>query len=491
MLDNLWLGLITVLAWKHLFFMVAGAFFGLWIGVIPGLGPVMAMAILIPVTFAMDPLSGLLMLASIHAAGTYGGSVSAIMINVPGAPGSAATTFDGYALARQGKVLVALGLSVCASLIGGIVGVLALIAAAQPLAEVALTFGPPEYFALALLGLSVVAAATGGSVLKGLLMGCLGIAVSFIGTDSVLGFPRFTFGFIELEAKIDFVPVVIGLFAVSELMMLMVRGGTISESGKLEGSLWEGIKLVFSYPLTLLRGVLTGTFVGIIPGIGAVSASLLAYAVERRRARDPSRFGRGAAEGVIGPEAANNACVTAAIIPTVTLGVPGSAGAAILLVALTIHGLRPGPALFTGSPELIYGFFVGLIISQFLFALMGVLFTRWFAVVTVVPSQVLAPTLLVVSLVGAYAYQQQPADVVVAVLFGLVGFAAQRLRYPVIGLVMGLVLGEMAETAFHQSLQISNGAYQIFLSRPLSASIVALSLVLVLWPLVFRRKVAS
>ncbi|HWD21657.1 MAG TPA: tripartite tricarboxylate transporter permease [Burkholderiales bacterium] len=488
MLDNLWLGLITVLAWKHLLFMVAGAFFGLWIGVIPGLGPVMAMAILIPVTFAMDPLSGLLMLASIHAAGTYGGSVSAIMINVPGDPGSAATTFDGYALARQGKVLVALGLSVCASMIGGMVGVVALIAAAQPLAEIALTFGPPEYFALALLGLSVVAAATGGSVFKGLLMGCLGLAVSFIGTDSVLGFARFTFGVIELEAKIDFVPVVIGLFAVSELMMLMVRGGTISESGKLEGSLWDGIRLVFAYPLALLRGIVTGIFVGIVPGIGAVTANLLAYAIERRQARDPSRFGKGAPQGVIGPESANNACVTAAIIPTVTLGVPGSAGAAILLVALTIHGLRPGPALFTGSTDLIYGFFVGLIISQLLFAVMGVLFTRWFAVVTVVPSQVLAPALLVISLVGAYAYQQQPADVVVAILFGLIGFAAQRLRYPVIGLVMGLVLGEMAETAFHQSLQISDGSYRIFVSRPLSASIIALSAGLVLWPIIFRRK---
>ncbi len=486
MLANLWLGLTTVLAVKPLLFMVVGTFFGLWIGVIPGLGPVMAMAILIPLTFAMDPLSGLLMLASIHAAGTYGGSVSAIMINVPGDPGSAATTFDGYALARQGKVLVGLGLSVCASLIGGVAGVLALIAAAQPLAEVALTFGPPEYFALAVLGLSVVAVAAGGSVAKGLLMGCLGLAISFIGIDSVLGYPRFTFGIIELEAKIDFVPVVIGLFAVSELMMLIVRGGTISESGKLNGVLWDGIRMVFRYPAALLRGVATGIFVGIIPGIGAVTANLLAYAIERRQARDPSRFGKGAPEGVIGPEAANNACVTAAVIPTVTLGVPGSAGAAILLVALTIQGLRPGPALFSGSPQLIYGFFVGMIIAQFLFAIMGVLFTRWFAVVTVVPSQLLAPALLVVSLIGAFAYQQQAADVAVAILFGLIGFAAQRLRYPVIGLVMGLVLGEMAETAFHQSLQISGGAYRIFVSRPLSASILAVSLALLLWPILAR-----
>ena len=488
MLENLWLGLTTVLAVKHLFFMVVGTFFGLWIGVIPGLGPVMAMAILVPLTFTMDPLSGLLMLASIHAAGTYGGSVSAIMINVPGDPGSAATTFDGYALARQGKVLVALGLSVCASLIGGVAGVLALIAAAQPLAEVALTFGPPEYFALAILGLSVVAVATDGSVTKGLLMGCLGLAISFIGTDSVLGYPRFTFGFIELEAKIDFVPVVIGVFAVSELMMLIVRGGTISESGKLNGVLWDGIRMVFKYPVALLRGVATGIFVGIIPGIGAVTANLLAYAVERRLARDRSRFGKGAPEGVIGPEAANNACVTAAVIPTVTLGVPGSAGAAILLVALTIQGLRPGPALFSGSPELIYGFFVGMIIAQFLFAIMGVLFTRWFAVVTIVPSQLLAPSLLVVSLIGAFAYRQQAADVAIAILFGLIGFAAQRLRYPVIGLVMGLVLGEMAETAFHQSLQISGGVYRIFVSRPLSASILVLSLALYLWPILARAR---
>ncbi|MEO5740367.1 MAG: tripartite tricarboxylate transporter permease [Vicinamibacterales bacterium] len=486
MLDNIWLGLSTVLTWHHMSIMVVGSFFGLWIGVIPGLGPVMAMAILIPVTFVMDPLSALLMLASIHASGTYGGSVSAIMINVPGDAGSAATTFDGYAMARQGKVRVALGLSVCASVIGGVAGVLVLIAAAAPLARVALTFGPPEFFALAILGLCVVAAASSGSAVKSLLMGCLGLAVSFVGVDSVLGVPRFTLGFVELEAKFDFVPVVIGLFAVTELMLMMVRGGTIAESGRLQGSLWDGIRMVFKYPASLLRGVGMGTLVGIVPGIGAVTANLLAYAVERRSARDPSRFGKGAPEGVIGPEAANNACVTAAVIPTITLGVPGSAGAAILLVALTIHGLQPGPNLFAGSTKLVYGFFVGMIISQFLFGIMGVLLTRWFAIVTIVPSRLIAPLLLVVSLIGAYAYQQQFVDVVLAVIFGLLGFAAQRFGYPVIGLVMGLVLGEMAETSFHQSLAMSSGSYAVFVGRPLSVGILLLSALLLAWPLIAR-----
>src|SRR6185312_2773858 len=257
----------------------------------------MAMAILFPFTFLMDPLAGLLMLASIHVAGTYGGSISAIMINVPGEPASAATTFDGYAMTRQGKVRVALGLSVTGSFIGAIFGSMALILAAQPLVSIALKFGPAEYFSLAILGLCVVAVASRGATTKGLLMGCLGLAVSFVGTDEVLGYPRFTLGIVQLEAKIGVVPVLIGLFAISELMELMLRGGSISEGGSLSGSLFDGVKTTFRYPMAILRGLGVGIFCGLVPGVGAVTANLLAYIVERRVAKDPDRFGKGAPEG--------------------------------------------------------------------------------------------------------------------------------------------------------------------------------------------------
>ena len=480
-------GFVVASQWDNLAVIALSTLGGLWIGVVPGLGPIMAMAILFPFTFLMKPLAGLLMLASIHVAGTYAGSISAIMINVPGEAASAATTFDGYALTRQGKVRVALGLSVTASFVGAIVGSLALILASKPLVNVALKFGPAEYFALAMLGLCVVSVASQGATLKGLLMGCLGLAISFVGTDEVLGFPRFTFGIVELERQVGMVPVLIGLFAISELMELMLRGGTISEGGTLSGGLLDGIKETFRYPMALLRGLGVGVFCGIIPGVGAVTANLLAYIVERRVAKDPERFGKGAPEGVIAPEASNNACIHAALIPTLTLGIPHSAGSALVLVAVTIHGLRPGPMLFSGSGELVYGFYAGLLIGAVMFAIFGLLFTRSFSVLTVLPTQLLAPILLVVGLVGAYAYNHDFLDVIYAVVFGLVGFAGRRYRFPVIGLVMGLVLGPLAETSFHQALEISGGSYLIFVERPLSAGVFAFCALLVIGPYLWQR----
>jgi putative tricarboxylic transport membrane protein len=480
-------GFVTASHWYNLTVIALSTIAGLWIGVVPGLGPIMAMAILFPFTFLMDPLAGLLMLASIHVAGTYSGSISAIMINVPGEPASAATTFDGYAMTRQGKVRVALGLSVTASLIGALVGSAALILAAKPLVDVALKFGPAEYFALAMLGLCVVAVASRGATIKGLLMGCVGLAISFVGTDEVLGFPRFTFGIIELEGKIGVVPVLIGLFAISELMELMLRGGMISESGKLSGSLWDGVKATFRYPMAILRGLGVGVFCGLVPGVGAVTANLLAYIVEHRVARDPSRFGKGAPEGVIAPEASNNACIHAALIPTLSLGIPHSAGSALVLVAVTIHGLRPGPMLFSGSGELIYGFFAGLLIGAAMFFIFGLLFTRWFSILTVISTRLLAPMLMVVGLVGAYAYNHSFIDVIYAVIFGLVGFGCRRYRFPVIGLVMGMVLGPLAEVSFQQALQISGGSYAIFFERPLSASTFVLCALLLAGPMLWER----
>jgi putative tricarboxylic transport membrane protein len=480
MLHLLLNGFATALQWHNLQVIVLSTLLGLWIGVIPGLGPVMAMAILFPFTFFMEPLAGLLMLASIHVAGTYSGSISAITINVPGDPASAATTFDGYAMARQGRARVAMGISITASFIGALAGSAALILASRPLAAVALNFGPTENFALAILGLCVVSAASSGATVKSLLMGALGLAVSFVGTDEVLGYPRFTFGFVELESKIDFVPVLIGLFALAELMHLMLHKGRISESGKLQGRLFEGVREVFKHPAALTRGTLVGIVCGIIPGVGAVTANLLAYILETRVARDPSRFGKGAPEGIIAPEASNNACVHAALIPTLTLGIPASGGTALVLVAVTIHGLRPGPMLFSSQPDLVFGFFAGMLIGAVLFTVFGLLFARWLALITLAPTPLLVPCLLVVSLIGAYAYKQSFLDVGYAVIFGVVGFMARRYGYPVVGLVMGLLLGGLAETSFHQALEISDGSYLIFFQQPIAATILAIAAVMVI-----------
>jgi putative tricarboxylic transport membrane protein len=487
MLDNLLIGLVAALQLKQLLFMIAGTVIGLWVGVLPGLGGPVAMAILIPFTFSMDPLSALLMLASISVGAAFGGSITSILLNIPGEASSAATAYDGYPMAQQGKAKVAMGLSAGASMVAGIVGVLVLMFASEPVTRAALAFGPAEYFALAILGLTVVAVAALGSTVKGLIMGALGIAISLIGVDAILGSERYTFGSVYLLDGISFVPVMVGLFAITELIVMILEGGTIAKAGKLEGSLWEGFRDTFRYPGTLTQSTLLGAFIGIIPGLGATAANFLAYSVAMRTSRHPEQFGKGAPEGVIAPEASNNSCVPTSLIPALTLGIPGGATAAILLVAVTLQGLRPGPMLFTSNPALIWGFFVGLLIGAVLATILYLIMIPWFARITLVRVELMAPMLLVIALVGTYASERNITDVFVAIAFGLFGYFARRHGYPLINLVIGLILGKLAEQSFHQALMISGHDYWIFVTRPISAVIFITCVVLVLWPGLKKR----
>src|SRR6516225_10208547 len=393
MVDNLILGLTAALQLKQFMFMVLGTVIGLWVGVLPGLGGPVAMAILIPFTFSMDPLSALLMLASISVGAAFGGSVTSILLNIPGEASSAATAYDGYPMAQRGKAKVAMGLSAGASMAAAIAGVLILMFA----------FSPAEYFALAILGLTVVSVAALGSTIKGLAMGALGIAISLIGIDSILGSERYTFGFVYLLDGISFVPVMVGLFAITELTSMILQGGTIARAGRLEGSLWDGFWDTFRYPFTLVQSTAVGAFLGMIPGIGATAANFLAYSVAQRSSRHPERFGKGAPEGVIAPEASNNSCIPTSLIPALTLGIPGGATSAILLVAVTLQGLRPGPMLFTSNPELIWGFFMGLLIGAIMATVLYLVMIPWFALITIVRVELLAPMLLIITLFGAYA----------------------------------------------------------------------------------------
>jgi putative tricarboxylic transport membrane protein len=482
MFDNLYLGLMAALQLKQFLFMVAGTVIGLWVGVLPGLGGPVAMAILIPFTFTMDPLSALLMLASISVGAAFGGSITSILLNIPGEASSAATAYDGYPMAQQGKAKVAMGLSAGASMVAGFVGVLILMFVSGPVVKVALAFSPAEYFALAILGLTVVSVAALGSTVKGLAMGALGIAISLIGVDSILGTERYTFGHVYLLDGISFVPVMIGLFAITELITMIIEGGTIAKSGKLEGSLWQGFWDTFKYPFTLTQSTVLGAFIGIIPGLGATAANFLAYSVAMRSSKHPDRFGKGAPEGVIAPEASNNSCIPTSLIPALTLGIPGGATAAILLVAVTVQGLRPGPMLFTSNPELIWGFYMGLLIGVLMATVLYLVMIPWFAMITLVRIELMAPMLLIITLFGAYANERNMLDVFVAIAFGLFGYFARRHGYPLISLVIGLILGKLAEGSFHQALQISDGDYSVFVLRPLSATIFAICIVLVLWP---------
>jgi putative tricarboxylic transport membrane protein len=487
MLDNMLLGLMAALQFKQFMFMILGTVIGLWVGVLPGLGGPVAMAILIPFTFNMDPLSSLLMLASVSVGAAFGGSVTSILLNIPGEASSAATAYDGYPMAQQGRAKVAMGLSAGASMVAGIFGVLVLMFAAEPIAKAAVAFGPAEYFALAILGLTVVSVAALGSTVKGLVMGALGIAISLVGVDTILGTERYTFGSLYLLDGISFVPVMVGLFAITEMMIMIIEGGTIAKAGKLEGSLWDGFFDTFRYPFTLIHSTITGAVIGVVPGLGATAANFIAYATTMKASKHPERFGHGAPEGVIAPEASNNSCIPTSLIPALTLGIPGGATAAILLVAVTLQGLRPGPMLFTSNPELIWGFFMGLLIGCVLATLLYLIMIPWFALITLVKIELMAPMLLIITLFGAYANERNIMDVFVAILFGFFGYFARRHGYPLISLVIGLILGKLAEGSFAQALMISDHHYSIFVLRPLSATIFAVCIVLVVWPGVKKR----
>ena len=490
MADNLLLGLQVALQWENLFFMLLGTLGGMWVGVIPGLGPITAMALLIPFTFTMEPVAALLMLASIAAAANCSGSFTSILLNVPGETSSAATCFDGYPMARQGKAKVAIGLSIGASLFGALAGVATLILLTAPLLTLAKAFSPAETFALALLGLAVVSVVSRDAPLKGLIMACLGLFISFIGVDAVMGEVRFAFGVLDLQAGVGLVPVTVGLFAISEIIGWIVSRESVSKMGSLTGSVWQGVVDTFRYPVALVRSTVVGLIIGVTPGVGATSASFLSYAIEKRASRTPERFGRGAPEGVIAPEAANNSAIGASLVPALTLGIPGGATSALLLVALTVHGLRPGTMLFTSQPDLIWGFFVGMIIGALMFTVVGMAMTGIFARVTLVRAEILAPVFLVVSFAGVYAQDQRLFDVFLALGFGVFGYLARRFGYPVVPLVIGLVLGSLAETSFHQALTIAGGDVMAMLMRPGTAGLLGAALLLLGWTLLgsLRRR---
>ena len=479
MIDNILIGLHAALAWDRMLIMFGGTVLGLLLGAMPGLGPLAAMALLIPFTFTMDPLAAVLGLASISVAANCSGSFGSILLNVPGETASTATCFDGHPMARQGRATVAIGLSIGASFVAAVIGIIAVIVVIQPLVKVALAFGPPENAALAVIAIAFVSSLARKSVAKGVVMAVLGLWLSTVGIDAVNGEPRFTFGIIDLQDGIDLVPVLTGLFAVTEITAWIQERGTIARLGRLEGSVWRGVFDTLRYPLALFRSTCVGIGVGVIPGVGSVIASFLAYEVEKLASSSPERFGQGAPEGVIAPEAANNSSISASMAPALALGIPGGATSALLLVALMVHGIRPGSMLFTSHAELLFGFLVGLVIGALMFLLVSVVFARPLALVTLVRAELLAPIFLILCFAGVYAQDQQFSDIILAIIFGLVGCTAKALDFPPVPLVLGLVVGRLLETSVVQSLAISDGDWTIFFTRPVSGSLLGVAALII------------
>jgi putative tricarboxylic transport membrane protein len=476
MLENLATGFLLVSQWQNLLAIIAGAIVGYFVGALPGLSAGMGIALLLPFTFYFSPLTSLVLLTSLYSAAEYGGSITAVLINVPGEGGAVPTTFDGYPLTKQGLPGKALGASIIASCYAGIASTIGLMLVSVPLAQIALKFSPPEYFALGVFGLTTVAGLAGKSWIKGCIAVLFGLLITTVGVDAVSGNSRYIF-FKSLYEGIPLIPVMVGLFAVSEVFLTMeevVAGHVVIQ--RFSGSL-PTIREYLGTHLAMLRGTLIGFIIGIVPGAGKAVASFIAYNEEKRASKYPERFGTGVLEGVAAPEAANNAVVGGALVPLLSLGIPGSAAAAVLIGAFTIQGLQPGPLLFVKEPGLVYGLFASLLVGNLVMLAMGLLGTKLWAKVLDVPKNVLTPMVLAVTLFAAYAESNNVYTIWLALAFGVLGYVMRKCEFPVAPVVLAIVLGNMLEISFRRSLILSDGSISIFFSRPVALLILGLAAV--------------
>lgn len=494
-LDLLMTGFGALLEPSRLGFMMLGVILGLLVGVLPGVGGTTGVAILLPVTVFLDPISALVMLAGIYWGSMYGGLITSILFAVPGNPWSVATMFDGRPLALQGKAGLAMSVGFWVSFFGAIIASILFTFFAVPFAEMALRFGPPEMFAVLLIAFATFMG-MGDNPKKALIMTSAGFLLSTVGLDVVTGQPRLTFGTIELMRGFHFVPITIGLFGIGEVLAnaadrYKVQIEEVTRAAKLGlHDITDGARAVFSNFWLATFSALLGFITGVLPGSGATPASFMAYGAARKLSKHPERFGKGAVEGIIAPEAANNAAGTGAILPMLVLGIPGSPTAAILMAGVFMWGFVPGPRLFTEQPEFVWGFIASLYLSNIGALLICLTATPLLAMMLRTPYAILAPIIVVLSLVGSYAVQNAIMDIWLALIFGIVGFVLRRLNYPLAPLVVALVLGYPTEEALRQSLIMSDGSMLIFFQRPLSAPIMLAALVLFALPfiqLIWRR----
>jgi putative tricarboxylic transport membrane protein len=488
LLANFGLGFAVALTPTNLFFCFLGALVGTLVGVLPGLGPVGAVAFLLSLTFKMEPASAIIMLAGIYYGAMYGGSTTSILVNIPGETASVVTCLDGYRMARQGRAGAALGMAAFASFIAGTVGVVGLMFLAPLLGRAALSFGPPEFFALTLAGLTLVAYLTQGSMLKALVMALLGLLAGTVGMDPISGQERLTHGTLTLRDGFGLVPVAMGLFGVAEVLDNLARHGsqTVYETG-IKGLLpnaqdWR------NSARPIARGSLLGFFLGILPGPGPVIASFVSYAVEKRCSNDPEKFGTGVIEGVAGPEAANNAATAGSFIPLLSLGIPTSAIMALFMGALMIHGIQPGPLFISRYPELFWGFIASMYVGNAMLLVLNLPLIGIWVRVLKTPYAILWPLILLFCLIGVYSLNANTVEMAIMLGFGIFGFLMRRAGFEGAPFILAMVLGPIMETSLRQSLLISRGSFGIFLTRPICAALIAVTAVFLLWPMLWTKK---
>lgn len=468
-MDNLLLGLHGVFTLKAILYLFSGVTGGLLIGALPGFTATMGMIVILPITFSLPPAIGMLLLVGVYVGGIAGGCIPAIALNIPGTPASAATTFDGYPLFKQGKGEEALGVGIVASAIGGTISAIMLVTLAPQLARFALKFGPAEYFALGTLGMTLIISVSGTSVLRGLFAGFIGAGLAMVGIDPILGVPRFAFDSPYLAAGIAYVPALIGLFGFSEVIEALASKVQPHKNSILKGFGMARISAAtFKRVLpTIGRSGLVGTFVGAIPGAGADIAAFLSYEVEKKTAKDPSVYGTGEIRGVAASEAGNNADAGGAMIPMLTFGIPGDAQTAVMIAGLMMQGIRPGPLLFTEQADLVWTIFVGLFVAQGIMLVVG-LFSASLAVRAVAqPPSILFPMVAVLSIVGAFSLGNNMFDVWMMVSFGVLGYVMKKLKIPSVPIVLALILVPMVESELRRALMMAPGGFFSFFTRPI------------------------
>ena len=484
---NLLQGFVVALTLKNVGFMLVGILLGVLIGVLPGLGGANGVAILLPLTFTMPPTSAIIMLSCIYWGALFGGAVTSILFNIPGEPWSVATTFDGYPMAQKGRAGEALTAAFTSSFVGALFAVLLLTFLAPLVARFALQFGPPEYFSIQLLTFCSFVGMSREPPAKTIASMMLGFALAAVGLDTMTGTLRMTFGFTNLLQGFDFLIAVIGLFGLGEIFLTMEEGLSFKgQRGKIDAKVvlrtWARLP---RYWITSLRACLIGCWMGITPG-GATPASFMSYGIARRFSKDGDKFGQGQIEGVIAPETAAHAAGTSALLPMLTLGIPGSPTAAVLLGGLLIWGLQPGPLLFVEKKDFVWGLIASMYLGNIVGLLVVLTTVPWWAAILRIPFAIIAPIIVVICAIGSYTVHNNLFDVFMMLVFGVVGYVFKKLRYPLAPLVLALVLGDMAETAFRQSMLLSGGSLTIFWSNRLVGSIVTLALLLLSWPLVSR-----
>ncbi|RKL66461.1 C4-dicarboxylate ABC transporter permease [Salipaludibacillus neizhouensis] len=487
MFEYLITGLLNVLTDPmNIVMLLAAIFIGYIGGAIPGVSGTMLVVIMIPVTYTLEPEAAFILLTGIYAITSFSGAISAILLRTPGTPEAVVTTFDGYPMAQQGNAGRALGIAILCSVVGGVIGTLCLITITPALAKIALSFSSPEYFALAVMGLTVVASLSGKELAKGLIGVLFGLMIAVIGMDPLTGTLRFTFGTTALTSGINLIPVIIGLFALSEFLKKSRDSHVVQEAiSNVQTKIFE-LEIFKKIYSTMARSSIIGVFIGILPGVGATTASMLSYSetVRWSKEKEKATYGKGNPKGIAASEASNNAAAMGTLVPLLSLGIPGGATAAVLLGAFILHGMQPGPMLFKTEPELMYTIFAALLLANIAMLIVSKPFIKIFQRVVNIPYYVLGPLIVVFCVIGTYTVRNNYTDILIMVLFGILGYTLEKYRFPLATIILGVVLGPLTESEFRRSVEMANGDFSVFFTRPISLTLLIISALMLFYPMI-------